>query len=780
MKKILLFAALLTASATALAASGSAGMSLHAFTPPTGDAAVGFLREVFGSVVDTITANGGASSDGSAGKANSTLGAMLQPFNSAVLFVGMLYMVYTTVKGTVDSAHDGEFLGARMSSVWVPIRAVAGTGMLLPLASGYSLIQVLVLWLAIQGIGIGDAVLAAGLDYVAETNMVSVPNIPSARGLAANILRAETCAAAMNQQYQASGRKTRITEQEHPVSVTNGGEVGAASFAKAGAAGIVAGPLGAIASAATDLANATYTVTQFEWSANDNSYVNPNVCGALTWQESAESAKGAGNSAASKAMMQAQAQAVRQMIADLRPVADQIAAGQKPGPVADQKPGNAVTALDAAVNRYQTTLTKAAKTALSAAQNNTRADFIDLAKASGWIFIPTYYNHLIQLNDEMQSALNTLPTSAPITIDDKEVGTVLINYHDAMAAVEEYARNGADAVQQAYDQQAQDAVTVPHSWEDMKRLLSRPAQGAINGFTQLLAGSNLSHVGQIKAVGDTIIHGAEMIVATLFTVSGLGGSNAVTLTLGNVFSVGAALSSISGILTSVVMVILSAGVVCAYYVPLIPYIAGVSAVIKWLVLVFESVIAAPLFGVAHAHPEGHDAVGHAGPGYMLLLGVTLRPALTVLGFFGSIWLAQPITGFINLSYMTAVAGAEHNSFSGLIAFAAYVCIYGLIMTTVIHSVFALTNWVPDNVLRWIGGRIGADGIADREPGEAAHRFEAGVNSARQGIGHGAGKAAAGATAANAAAADLITPAGSGQTLTDLMPTNHFSGPGPLD
>jgi conjugal transfer/type IV secretion protein DotA/TraY len=774
MNKILLFSVLLAVSATALAANGSAG--IHAFTPPAGDAAVGFLREVFGSAVDTITANGSASSDGSAGKANSTLGAMLQPFNSAVLFVGMLYMVYTTVKGTVDSAHDGEFLGSRMSSVWVPIRAVAGTGMLLPLASGYSLIQVLVLWLAIQGIGIGDAVLTAGLDYVAETNMVSVPNIPSSRGLAANILRAETCAAAMNQQYQASGRTTRITEQEHAVSVTNGGEVGAASFLKAGAAGVVAGPLGAIASAATDLANASYTVTQFEWSANDNSYVNPNVCGALAWQESAESAIGAGNSAASKsALMQAQAQAVRQMIAELRPVAEEITAGQKPGPVADQKPGTAVTALDAAVNRYQTTLTKAAKTALSAAQNNTRADFINLAKASGWIFIPTYYNHLIQLNDEMQSALNTLPTSAPITIDDKEAGTVLINYHDAMAAVDEYSRNGADAVQQAYDQQAEADVKIPRSWLDVERLLSRPAQGAINSFTQLLAGSNLSHVGQIKAIGDTIVHGAEMIVATMFTVAGLGGSNAVSLTLGNVFNVGAALSSISGILSAVVLAILSAGVVCAFYVPLIPYIAGIAAVVKWIVLVFESVIAAPLFGVAHAHPEGHDAVGHAGPGYMLLLGVTLRPALTVLGFFGSIWLAQPITGFINLSYMTAVAGAEHNSFTGLIAFAAYVGIYALIMTTVIHSIFALTNYVPDNVLRWIGGRIGADGIADREPAEAAHRFEDGVKTARQGIG-GAGRAAAEAAAIDKPGSGA---AGSGQTVTDLIPT-HFSGPDPMN
>ncbi|HDR9133910.1 TPA: DotA/TraY family protein, partial [Burkholderia vietnamiensis] len=202
-------------------------------------------------------------------------------------------------------------------------------------------------------------------------------------------------------------------------------------------------------------------------------------------------------------------------------------------------------------------------------------------------------------------------------------------------------------------------------------------------------------------------------------------------------------------------------------IPMIPYISGITAVIKWFVLVFESVIAAQLFGVAHAHPEGHDAVGQAGPGYMLLLGVTMRPALTVLGFFGSIWLAQPISEFVNLSYATAVAGAQHNSLTGLVSFIAYVAIYAIIMTTVMHGVFTLTNWVPDNVLRWIGGRLGADGVADRESGEAAGRFEGGVRNAQ----HGFTSGLAGGPDAPPAA-----PSGAGQGATpdtrELMPVDR--------
>ncbi len=44
----------------------------------------------------------------------------------------------------------------------------------------------------------------------------------------------------------------------------------------------------------------------------------------------------------------------------------------------------------------------------------------------------------------------------------------------------------------------------------------------------------------------------------------------------------------------------------------------------------------------------------------------------------------------------------HDSANGIGAFVAYCAIYMIIMTTVLHSVFGLINFVPDFVLRWIG------------------------------------------------------------------------------
>lgn len=706
---------LLLFATTARAAESSSNV-LHLFSPPVGDASVTFLREIFGSVVDLLASGGDARS----AEMDSPLGQMLVPFNSAVLFIGMLFVGWTTIKGTVNSAHDGELLGRKMSEVWVPIRTVGGTALILPLSAGYSTLQIAVLWLSLQSAGIADTVLGGFLDYAAETNMVARPNLPDPRQLAASVFKFEVCAAAMNKQYADSGWTTRIVPEEKSWIVANTGEIGLGNAAF-GAVGLAKG-----------LYDATYTVTEYHWRAMDNgkpAFLSPDVCGALTWEQSHESSEGNSNTSIVKqTIANAQMAATRAMIAELRPVAQQVVAFQPPPP----------GAIETAAANYEKALTQAAKAVVQQSPEKGRTEFIEAVRAGGWIYLPTYYNHLIQMNDVMQGALNALPATSPVAIEDKATAEVLQNYRDAMIVANEYLKARADAPRQELLRQANQDKEFPTSWSDLKRFLAFPAQKGIYEFTQQLAGSNLSHVGQIKAVGDTITGTAEAIAMAAFAAQGLASSNAAKLTVGNVFDAGAALTSINPMIMSIVISLLIFGAIAAHWIPLIPYVTGISAVIKWFVLVFESVIAAPIWAVAHIHPDGDDTVGKAGPGYMMVLGLLLRPVLTVFGFFGSIWLAQPITGYINNSYMTAVQGAEHNSFTFLTAFVAYVIIYVVIMTGVIHSIFTLVNWLPDNVLRWIGGALNAHGIGDSEVKEAEHTNRAAVVSTVRGGGHGGG------------------------------------------
>ncbi len=204
------------------------------------------------------------------------------------------------------------------------------------------------------------------------------------------------------------------------------------------------------------------------------------------------------------------------------------------------------------------------------------------------------------------------------------------------------------------------------------------------------------------------------------------------LTLGAT-NFGAIFGFLGTFVTILVYGLLAFGVTLSTYVPMIPFITWMASVANWFVLVIESIIAAPIFGVAHVHPDGDDAVGKAGQGYMMILSLVMRPTLMLFGLITGMLLTQPLTGIINTAFMTVVSGVQADSLTGIVSFMAYVVIYVIMMTTVVHLVFSLIHWVPDNVLRWIGGH--ASGLA--EAGQVAdkghHSMVGGVYQARDAV-----------------------------------------------
>ncbi|MEQ2334202.1 DotA/TraY family protein [Xanthomonas euvesicatoria pv. euvesicatoria] len=675
-----------------------------------------FLRDIFGRVVDTIMS--GESVD--QGGADTALASGFQVFGTGILALGMLFVIYTTIKGAVDTAHDGEFLGKKMSSVWVPLRTAVGTAFLLPLASGFSLIQIAVLWIGIHGVGLADKVWVAMLDRMVETGQIGRPHLPDSRPLAANILRYELCAAAMNRQYQAENRDLQIQLQPKKQVLVNTGE--ALKFDN------ILYP-GGWADVVQSAAGSAYIVTGYQWSAvGTRGYINPNVCGELEWQESQESSESNGSPYINKApILRAQAQAVQTMISELRPVAQAIVNGEKPAP----------GALERAANNYESTLQTAALAVVNDANKNRNTRFIAYAKEGGWIFAGTYYNQLIHMSDAIQSAVNSLPASSAQSIVEKEAAESLILYKDALTTANEYIRNSSQSAHRAYDAQNQalgfTGDKVPTNFEEFKVWISRPALGAINQLTQEIAGSNLSHVAQMKSVGDTIMAVAWTIQGAQFIAAGVGGGywdDAVSL--GSV-DAGSAIQTLTPSVASVFIMLLAAGAFLAFYVPMIPYIIWILGIIKWLTVIFESVIAAPIWAAAHVHPDGDEQVGRAGPGYMIILSVFLRPTLMVFGLIGSIVVAQPVAHFVNLTYITQVQGAMGNSANAIGALIAYTAIYAILMTIVLHSVFGFINWIPDNVLRWIGSAVGMHGIADNEEHGVKGAFVHSANQASQGL-----------------------------------------------
>ncbi len=67
-------------------------------------------------------------------------------FSEFLLLLFGLYMAVVLVSGTVASSAAGKLLGARYSSVWIPIQMVICAGLLIPTPMGSSLLAAMVAW----------------------------------------------------------------------------------------------------------------------------------------------------------------------------------------------------------------------------------------------------------------------------------------------------------------------------------------------------------------------------------------------------------------------------------------------------------------------------------------------------------------------------------------------------------------------------------------------------------------------------------------------------------
>lgn len=691
---ILVLLAMLALPALA-ADAGSEG--LHAFSPPPGDISVDFLRQIFGAVLDGMKT--GAGLDGQ----QTVFGAMMGIFNLAVLFLAMVFVAYTTIKGTVDSAHDGVLLGSKMSSVWVPIRTLAGTAFLLPTTSGFSLIQMGVLWLALQGVGVADAMWQAGMKQLAVTGTLGRLSVPDARPLAANILRAEVCAAAMNKQYEAEGRTARIVAT--PV------------------------PLTQISATAKHLDEAIYTTIEYRWQSNE-SHSSAAACGSLSWQESSQGKLTEDSTQATREpIMQAHAIAVVKMIQELRPAAQQIVAWKRPAP----------GAVDAAATHYEDAVAAAAKYAVDASPDLAQQSFLKNAETGGWVLAGTWFNHMAKLNDSIQAAANMVPVSRPMRIEELEVKEALIGYQDAIAFTDEYLKDRTGSPRRNYEEEI-DAATARsvRSSSDFWRLLSAPAMAGLDAVTQRISGANTSPVTQLRAIGNDIITAGMTIKGSMFVIAGFAGSRASDWTVGNVFNVSDALKTVSGTVEWASSALWALGAMLAFWLPALPVFMWVMGVVRFLASVAEAVLSAPLMAAMHVHPGGDDLVGRAGPGYMLILAMVMQPALLLGGLMLAALMMYPAGALVNMMFLGMVSGISGSDGFGIVGLVAWVAIYVVMMTAAMHACFALISAVPDNVMRYVGSQAGAANIGAPQGDKGAGGFEGGTKGAGAGLSRGGG------------------------------------------
>lgn len=131
------------------------------FDYASNDKSCEYLRNIFGTMQGAVC-NPQNVPDSSI----AWLGTLFQTFNSTILAVAALLVLYVTVVGVVQTAHEGEFMGKKWNNIWIPIRMVFGIAFLIPTASGFSSLQIIMMWVISQGVGAADVLWTTALGYV--------------------------------------------------------------------------------------------------------------------------------------------------------------------------------------------------------------------------------------------------------------------------------------------------------------------------------------------------------------------------------------------------------------------------------------------------------------------------------------------------------------------------------------------------------------------------------------------------------------------------------------
>ena len=645
---------------------------------PANDVSVNqFLNKLFGGLVG----NGGG---------GDPLESLLKTFNGGVLTIGGILVFYTLVAGTMSTAHDGEMLGKRWSSLWIPIRTTLGAAAIMPTLGakgGYCVIQAIVMWLALQGVGMANGMWKEYLvaDDPMQDAFYNPPGVSrQIRETFNDMYMSNVCTSAM-----------RETQKAAQILSSFGAPLVGAEVSNLPGGGFAYGPMGALCG-------------QVIMGSNPGS------------ADSARSVPILGDAPASAAAF-VDSNAIAESLRSVH--RSNLAAAQAQLKVlADQTVNNTLspeaftTAMNSLVENYQTQLRDTAHSTYMSQRSSMNAKLQQGMLEDGWAMAGMYYVAIVRAQDEITRAITQTPATASgelwgtgnIVTDAATQGgafgvakNALGNAFVNSSGRDEYLNRGRAMIKQSNASNLSQVETIADqgtgsSW--VMKVVSWFMNDDMTFFgNQQFAQQGQNPIIMAKNLGENMTAGA-------WTALAIGGS---VLALSGIDVLGTGIGDWATVFTPVLFALFGMfvvpGATLSTYVPMIPYILWVGVIIGWIILVVEAVIAAPIWAVAHMAPDGDGVVGRGGQGYMLVLSLTLRPPLMILGLACSISLMKPVGYFVNSTFLGAFAMGVNPGPLAITQAIAGCILYAVVMVGVVHRVFTLIHVVPDRILRWIGG-----------------------------------------------------------------------------
>ena len=776
------------------------------FTPLPGDESIILLGTIFGSNVGTIFLGGSPAP---------ILTAIFNQFNIVIVSIATIVISYIGVVSTINTAQEGQAMGKKWSSIWLPMRSMIGMLLMVPTpGAGYSMIQVTVMWLIVQGVGAADQIWTSVLTLVGQGFTNGTPNVDlstvqtQAKELVTkSLINSAVCLESI-----------RTVGNQDADAVTDG----ASPVIKSSFHNLYDGQIGAYTLDDPAPPTVTASTTSVTYSGHFNvgiarptgtdAAAYQTLCGgyniSATVQASDLSALNlTGRDLANAIQQQAEVaynQKKNAMIAAfnvLSPIAQDIVHGRV-RPLSSNSTTNGLShglptttplpsfSPSGYIRQASDAYTGAIAGLLQPAPGP--EDKVRAGIQAGWIVAGSYYFILNSAsNQNLLATANTAPTvaTAPPSCPSSTTActgptyttvptlNTFFDYIDSRTEQTFIAQRLADAdLYQQSDAGASNtpslsAIGIGGGAAGILAPLQYFAQSAVQTMTTLMNSSRGDPLLSHAQFGGRLMITVEMfylaLTATaLLIASGVGICSAQSP--GGLMWTTTLLSVMPPI-AAVLGALWTCGASFSLYLPMVPYMIYAVAAIGWFILVIEAIIAAPLIALGMVVPSG-DELGKVTHGLMILVGIMLRPTLMVFGFILSARLFTAAVQLVDFGMADTIGTL--NITGSLFSPVVIMGLYASFVTALANKCFALIYLVPDKIMRWMGGgHDQTDASALQETQRSTDKAAEGMKGAVSGAAAGSSKKAQDATekrVKDKAEADKATAAGAKAAHSEMM------------
>jgi len=191
----------------------------------------------------------------------------------------------------------------------------------------------------------------------------------------------------------------------------------------------------------------------------------------------------------------------------------------------------------------------------------------------------------------------------------------------------------------------------------------------------------------------------------------------------------------SSITMTIAFLGLTAGFILYYVLPFLPFLYFFFAFGTWVKSIFEAMVGAPLWALAHLRIDGEGLPGDsASSGYFLIFEIFVRPILTVFGLIAALVILSAQVRMLNFLWTLVttnltgshpIAGVTASMLpKGSIDQFFYTIVYAIIVYMMATASFKLIDKIPDQLLRFMGAGVSAFSDINPDPTEGLTRYAA--------------------------------------------------------